>query len=170
MKKFAKVLLSAMMVFGAAACGSSANESVIKDVYLTDDADSYSEYMIVYYTSERKALTAMTDEVHFYKDQGYTADMFDEDTVELIYPDFDSYKFASVEIDETDDYIAYVIRFKDLDNKDNAKTAADAGLIQLIGEGDNWEFVDVTGILDDLKKEYTQIDEKDFDKIGLHFD
>ena len=170
MKKFVKAAFAAVLALGMAACGSSsAAETTEKAVYQIETDGSYDEYIVVYYTSDRKALTGMTDEVHFYKETGYTADMFDKDSIKSVYPDFDSYDFASVDIQEDDKAVYYIVHFKNLDNHDNAVKANDAGLIKLDDADGTWLYVDATGIMDSLKKIHKEIPAADIDSLGLHF-
>ena len=170
MKKFVKAAFAAVLAMGMSACGSSSTaETIEKSVYQIETDGSYDEYIVVYYTSDRNALTGMTDEVHFYKESGYTADMFSPDSIKSVYPDFDSYDFASVDIQEDDNTIYYIVHFKNLDNHDNAVKAAEAELIKLEDKDGAWLYVDAKGILDSLKAIHKEIPAADIDSLGLHF-
>ena len=170
MKKMIKAALCALMMFVLAACaGAGSAGSIEKSVFLLNETEAYKEYLVVYYNSANKALTGMTDEVHVSKDQGYTADQFNETDFTVVYPGFDTYSFTSFDTDETDDHIALILQFRDLDNKENAKAAADMGLIQLFETGKEWNFVEVTGILRDMKEKMTEVDASEAETLGLHF-
>ena len=170
MKKFVKAACAAVLAMSMAACGSSSTAATVeKSVYQIETDGTYDEYIVVYYTSNNNALTGMTDEVHFYKESGYTADMFNADSIKSVYPDFDSYDFASVDIQEDDNTIYYIVHFKNLDNHENAVKAAEAELIKLEDKDGSWLYVDATGILDSLKAIHKEIPKEDIDSLGLHF-
>ena len=169
MKKIFKAAMAAALTLGMAACGSSAAETTEKAVFQIADDAQYEEFIVVYYTSERKALTGMDDEVHFYKEAGYTIDSFSQDSVKQVYPDFDTYTFASFDLNEDDNNVNFIVHFKDLDKRENAEKAAEAGLIELQGDSKTWVYVDATGIIEDLRSNYTEIPADQIDSLGLHF-
>ena len=121
MKKFLIALFAAaLFALSLCACSSSTSSSDSEDeaslsdveeaedaliehrVFLTDEADEYSEYLVVFYGNDTKKLVQINDETLFNTSAGYSLDDLSdaESIVESVYSGATDMDFCSIETSE----------------------------------------------------------------------
>ena len=104
--------------------------------FLVDSGDTYDEYIIVRSGTDTGSLTSISDITHFYMSAGYTMEDIESFDVESIYPNFNSFSFATKTITEKetlsgDGYYEVVLEFNNLKRKDNLLALDAAGILTI---------------------------------------
>lgn len=142
MKKLLAALVCALLAT-AMLCGALAIDIQVPSLtdvlvthraFLTAEDDTYKEYVVLF-ANGNGILTQMNDECHFFKSAGYTMDMMNAIDVDGIYPGFSQMAFADVQITEEPEFFRYNVRFRKLDDAENAQAMVDAGLLIRYSDG-----------------------------------
>lgn len=173
-KKLIVAALVAMLALVLAGCGGSgsgssknAGASIAKhEVYLTDAGDGYTDYQIVYYTADSHKLKAFVALTQFEKEEGLTQDYLETFDYDTIFPNFSKLAFASKAIYDDGDYYTIIIRFDDLDVKENMLQMHDNGILTLYDR--NSDYMDADSLMSLMESEGAQkVDAADYAKLGL---
>ena len=137
--------------------------------YLTETEERYDQFITIFYGNDTETLKALFLEVSYKKSAGITKENLEGADINSLIPGFDGMSFADFFIDENDDRVSLVVRFRDLDNMDNAKAMHDAGLITL-DRTVMIEAVDARTIMDDLENQgFEKVELLDYTTYNLHF-
>lgn len=168
---FAMVAALALMLVGCGGSGAgsskNSNDSVIMhEVYCTDTGDGYIDYQIVYYKSNSHVLKAVAALTQFEKVEGLTREYLETFDYDTIFPNLSKLAFASKDIYDDGDYYTIIIRFNDLDVKQNIQQLHDNGILELIDR--NVDNVDADSLMSLMESEGAQkISSADYEKLGL---
>ncbi|MBQ6470203.1 MAG: hypothetical protein IJJ50_09165 [Lachnospiraceae bacterium] len=186
MKRRFTVFVCILAVCAAlAGCGSSSSSGKksesspaieIKDIltkheaYHTASGDGWDEYTTVFFGNDTKTLKALFIETRFDKSAGYTKEDLEALDIDTVYEGFSGFAFADYKIEESEEALNYVVRFRKLDDVENCKKLHEAGLLTL-EQTTGISAVDAQTIMDDLEKNgYEKVQMIDYGKLNLHFD
>ena len=177
MKKIAVSLLVCCLALALLTVGVAENrysavsfnlEDIITQhvVYMTDRADSYVEYQIIYFGSGTHTLSGLTVETHFHKDQGFTKELLDDYDVDQVYPGFNAMSFTEKAVLDDGDDLVFLCVFRNLDNPDNLQQLHDNGILTMVTPG---TVADADSYIDLLKNAgAAEIPMTSYDAYGLH--
>lgn len=118
---------------------------------LIDESDTYSEYLIIFYGEDTHKLMAISDEIHFKKDAGYTETYLrDEFDIDSVYQNFSTFDFTSIDVLDEGDELVYIAWFKDLDKKENFTIMHEEGYLILQEDPAKVTYVDAQSYIDSL--------------------
>ena len=172
----------AMMLVACGGSGSNASSSssssnasqsknvgdsiTMHEVYCIDDADTYDEYQIVYFTAGSHTLKSLVDIMQMPKSTGVTQEYLEDFDLDTIYPNFSKFSFASKAVYDDGDYYSVVIRFDDLDVKENLLQLHDNGILELVNR--NVDNADADSLMSAMEKGGAQkVSLADYEKLGL---
>ena len=139
-----------------------------RTVFLSDETDAYSEYVVVYYGSDTHTLKEVSDEIHFLKSAGYTRSQLESLDIDQVFSGFSSLSFASRTVTDDGDYYSLVCRFKDLDKKENFVAIHNNGILTL--DSTDVDTVDADSVIKHLSSEgYKELQLSEYANVGLHF-
>ncbi|MDO4850385.1 MAG: hypothetical protein Q4A93_00760 [Actinomycetota bacterium] len=137
-------------------------------VFLSDETDTYSEYVVVYYGSDTHTLKEVSDEIHFLKSAGYTRDQIESLDIDQVFNGFSKLSFASKTVTDDDDHYSLVCRFEDLDEKANLLSMHNGGILEL--DSTDVDTVDADSVIKHLSSEgYKELQLSEYANVGLHF-
>ena len=186
LKKLCAIMIAAMCAVALIGCGGSGSRGsnaktspmptfeppkdmlIERTVFLSDETDAYSEYVVVYYGSDTHTLKEVSDEIHFLKSAGYTRDQLESLDIDQVFSGFSSLSFASRTVTDDGDHYSLVCRFKDLDKKENFVAIHNNGILTL--DSTDVDTVDADSVIKHLSSEgYKELQLSEYANVGLHF-
>ena len=135
-------------------------------VFLSDQTDSYSEFLVIFYRESNHELVQFNDETVFYPSSGIGYGDLDSLDFESVYPGVNSMSFVDIAKAQRSDGCSIAIRFCQLG--DNWRELVNRGILVATFDG---QYMDAFSICDSIvARGMRELDMTEYDDYGLNFE